>query len=104
MRSFRSSQYDGEGPEEHAMAESVQEAAEHLTSFGGAVIERVREQPYPVLALAAMAGYVAGGGLFSSFTRPLARAALGALLVPGVRDRLRELSEEFRSSEAAGAA
>ena len=37
-------------------------------------------------------------------TRPLARAALGALLIPGVRERLRELSEEFRSAGAAGTA
>jgi hypothetical protein len=51
-----------------------------------------------------MAGYVAGGGLFSSFTRPLARAALGVLLVPGIRERLRGISEEFRASQASGAA
>jgi len=78
------------------MAESFEEAAGQLTSAGHAFVARVREQPYPTLALAAIAGYVMGGGLFSSVTRPMARAALGVLLVPGVRERLRDLSEQFR--------
>jgi hypothetical protein len=82
------------------MAEPLQEATGRLTSAGSALVDRVRARPYPVLGLAVMAGYVAGGGLFSSMTRPLARAALGALLVPGVRERLRGLQEEFRSAGA----
>jgi hypothetical protein len=86
------------------MTESWQEATGQLSSAGGAFVDRVRTQPYPMLALAAMAGYVAGGGLFSRFTRPIARVALGALLVPGVRERLRGLSEEFRSAGATGVA
>ena len=57
---------------------------------------RLREQPYPVLALAVTAGYVAGGGLFTPFTRLLARAAVGALLVPGFRERLRGIPAELR--------
>jgi hypothetical protein len=85
------------------MAESLQEATGQLRSARGALLERVRDQPYSVLALAVMAGYVAGGGLFSPVTRPLARAALGALLVPGVRERLRGLSQEFRSAQPASA-
>ncbi len=84
------------------MAESLQDAGDQLLSFGGVLAERVRERPYPVLALAAMAGYVAGGGLFSRWTRPLARAAMGALLVPSVRERLRGLTEEFRVAQATG--
>ena len=86
------------------MAEPLQDVSRQLTSLGEALARRVREEPYAVLALAVMAGYVAGGGLFSRFTRPLARAAMGALLVPGVRERLRGLSEELRASEATGAA
>ncbi len=86
------------------MAEALQEATGQLTSAGSALVDRVRARPYAVLALAMMAGYVAGGGLFSRLTRPLARAALGALLIPGVRERLRGLSEEFRSAGAAGTA
>jgi hypothetical protein len=89
---------------EAGMAGSWHEATGQLSSAGLALVERVRTQPYPVLALAAVAGYVAGGGLFSRLTRPLARAALGALLVPGVRDWLRGLSEEFRSAGASGVA
>jgi hypothetical protein len=80
------------------------ETGERLASLGEGLVRRVQERPYAVLALAAMAGYVAGGGLFSPFTRPLARAALGALLVPGVRDRLRDVTEEFRTAQAGGAA
>jgi hypothetical protein len=84
------------------MAEPMRGVVGRLTSLREVLARRVREQPYPMLTLAAMAGYVAGGGLFSRFTRPLARAAMGALLVPGVRESLRGLSQEFR--EATGAA
>lgn len=57
--------------------------------------QRIQERPYPMLALGLLAGYVAGGGLFSSLTRPMARAALGALLVPGVRERLRGMAADL---------
>ena len=70
----------------------------------GAIERRVRERPYPMLALGLMAGYVAGGGLFSPLTRPLARAAMGALLVPGFRERLRDLAADLTPAEATGAA
>ncbi len=86
------------------MAESWGEASEQVGSFGTALARRVQERPWPVLGLAAMAGYVAGGGLFSSFTRPLARAALGVLLVPGVRQRLRGAAGELRGPQPTGAA
>jgi hypothetical protein len=85
------------------MAESLQHATGQLRWAGGALVERVRDRPYSLLALAMMAGYVAGGGLFSPLTRPLARVALGALLVPEVRHRLRGLSQEFLSAQPAGA-
>jgi hypothetical protein len=76
------------------MAEAVQEAGQQLQALVSMVTRRVQEQPYPVLGLAMMAGYVAGGGLFSRMTRPLARAAMGALLVPGFRQRVRDLARE----------
>ncbi|GEJ56233.1 hypothetical protein [Anaeromyxobacter diazotrophicus] len=57
--------------------------------------QRVQERPYPMLALGVFAGYVAGGGFFSKLTRPMARAALGALLVPGVRERLRGVAADL---------
>lgn len=68
-----------------------------------AVGRRVQERPYPMLALGLLAGYVAGGGLFSSFTRPLARAALGALLVPRFRERVREVAADLRGVATASA-
>ncbi len=81
------------------MAGTEREARERLAGFGENLSRSVQERPYPVLALAMMAGYVVGGGLFSSMTRPLARAALGALLVPGVRDRMRGLADELASTQ-----
>ena len=80
------------------------EAGWRLGAWVEALARRVREQPYPTLALAAMAGYVAGGGLFSRLTRPLARAAMGALLVPGFRERIRGFAQELRPTQATGAA
>ena len=76
------------------------EWGEVLERFG----RRVQERPYPMLALALMAGYVFGGGLFSPLTRPLARAAMGALLVPGFRERLRSLAVDLTPAEGTGAA
>jgi len=85
------------------MAEAGDEVRGRLGALGDTLAWRLREQPYTVLGLAMLAGYVAGGGLFSPLTRPLARAAMGALLVPGFRERLRGLAEELREAEASGA-
>jgi len=70
----------------------------------GGIRRRVQERPYAMLTLGLVAGYVAGGGLFSPLTRPLARAAMGALLVPGFRERLRDLAAGLTPAEATGAA
>ncbi len=85
------------------MADTVQ-AGKLFGSLRGYVERTVREQPYPSLALAAMVGYGAGGGLFSRWTRPLARAALGALLVPGFRERLRAVAVDAGRMGATGSA
>ena len=79
------------------------EAWRMLRSIRDLVERRTREQPYPLLALAMMAGYGAGGGLFTRWTRPLARAAMGALLVPGFRERLREIAAVPGQVEVTGA-
>ncbi len=86
------------------MVEAGDEVRGRLGAVGDTLAQRIRERPYDMLGLAMLVGYVAGGGLFSSLTRPLARAALGALLVPGFRDRLRGLAEELREAQATGAA
>jgi hypothetical protein len=79
------------------MAESPRlELGEVLDGLG----RRVQERPYPMLALGVLAGYVAGGGLFSPLTRPLARAALGLLLVPRFRERLRGVAAELGGAGA----
>ena len=41
-----------------------------------------RHNPYVVVAAAAGLGYIAGGGLFSPFTRRLTRIGMKALFVP----------------------
>jgi hypothetical protein len=61
------------------------------------VERRVREAPAPALGVALLAGYVAGGGLFSKATRLLTRAALGAMLVPSFRARLLGAAEALRA-------
>lgn len=86
------------------MAGTGQQARERGAHLGEVLSSRLRERPYSALGLALMAGYLAGGGLFSPFTRPLARAALGALLVPGVRDRLRGWTGDLRWMQETGAA
>jgi hypothetical protein len=75
-----------------------------LRSIPEELERRTRERPYPVLAFAMMVGYGAGGGLFSRWTRPLARAAMGALLVPAFRERLREATRAAGGGEVTGAA
>ncbi len=71
-----------------------------LGGFLQEVERRVRESPYSTLAMGVGVGYVAGGGLFSSWTRPLVRAALGALLVPSFREKVMNFATDFRSSGA----
>ncbi len=77
-------------------AETAIDAGGVLEAARDALERAVREQPYPVLAAGLLAGYVAGGGLFSPLTRLLARAAMGAFLVPGFREHLRGMADELR--------
>jgi hypothetical protein len=77
------------------MTEDVGGLGDVLDDLG----RRVQERPYAVLGLAAAAGYVLGGGLFSPLTRPLARMAMGALLVPGFRERVRGIASEWKPAQ-----
>lgn len=82
------------------MAEWAQQERRAIRAAAETIAREMEQRPYPVLAMAALAGYVAGGGLFSAWSRPLARAALGAFLVPGVRERLREAVGEVGTAAA----
>lgn len=57
------------------------------------IVQRYYEQnPYVVLAAAAGVGYVAGGGLFSPFTRRLVRIGMKAVFVPIAATQLKALT------------
>jgi hypothetical protein len=83
------------------MAEAEERANPRLGEVGAGIVRSVQERPWPTLLLAAAGGYVLGGGLFSGLTRPLARAAMGALLVPGFRQRVVGISREAAPAGAA---
>jgi hypothetical protein len=55
---------------------------------GATVVDRARENPALAIGAALAAGYLLGGGLFSRSSRWLVRAAVGALAVPEVRNRV----------------
>jgi hypothetical protein len=86
------------------MADAEREVRDRFRTIEERVEREVRERPYPALGAAALAGYVLGGGLFSSLTRPLARAVMGAFLVRGFREsfmeRLRDLTGAGAGTEA----
>jgi hypothetical protein len=69
-----------------AVAESTELPG--LGEIGRELVERVRERPLAASLIALAAGYLLGGGFFSRSTRWLARAALGALAVPAVREQV----------------
>lgn len=72
--------------------QQVSEDLEALNEDVMALVRHVREKriaqryyeqnPYVVLAAAAGLGYVAGGGLFTPFTRRLIRFGMKAMFVP----------------------
>ncbi|MFL5270694.1 MAG: hypothetical protein ACJ79E_01315 [Anaeromyxobacteraceae bacterium] len=82
------------------MAEAEEGATPRLGEVGAGLVRSVQERPWPTLLVAAAGGYVLGGGLFSAFTRPLARAAMGALLVPGFRERVVGTAREAAEAQA----
>jgi hypothetical protein len=85
------------------MAEEIGGAAgsgevspEHASAQAAELTRKLRERPYAVLGVAAAAGYLLGGGLFSRVTRPLVRMALGALVVPRLQSRAARAVEGLR--------
>jgi hypothetical protein len=83
------------------MAEAERVVQRQAGELGASILRSVQERPWPTLLLATMAGYVLGGGLVSPLTRPIARAAMGALLVPDFRQRI--LGEAGNLGQAMGA-
>jgi hypothetical protein len=74
------------GAEGGAVAESTELPG--LGEIGRELVERIRERPLAASLIGLAAGYLLGGGLFSRSTRWLARAAVGALAVPAVREQV----------------
>jgi hypothetical protein len=82
------------------MVEVERAASARLGDVGAEIVWSVQERPWPTLLLAAAVGYVLGGGLLSRLTRPLARAAIGALLVPGFRESIAGATCRLSHAEA----
>lgn len=90
-------------------AREVVEDSENLADDVGDMYERVREtasvreyyekNPYAVLAAAAGAGYLLGGGLFTPFTKRIVKTGMKALVIPVAVSRLRELTQGAASEE-----
>ncbi|HET7752291.1 MAG TPA: hypothetical protein VFK85_00150 [Anaeromyxobacteraceae bacterium] len=74
----------------------VREVSQVLTS-------RVRDRPWAAVGVAIGAGYLLGGGLFSRPTRWLARASLGLLALPSVRERVFGFAQQLRGRQTAEA-
>lgn len=55
--------------------------------------QKVEQAPYAMVAGALAAGYVLGGGLFSSTTARLLRMGMKLAAIPQVRDRLLDVAE-----------
>lgn len=71
----------GRGPREEARVANLGEMGRELA-------DRARENPLAAAGVGLAAGYLLGGGFFSRPTRWLARAAVGAMMVPAVRERV----------------
>jgi hypothetical protein len=84
-------------------ARNVVEDSEKLADDVGDLYERVPEtgsfrdvyekNPYAVLAAAAGAGYLLGGGLFTPFTKRILKTGMKAVVIPVAVSRLRKLTQ-----------
>jgi ABC-type Fe3+ transport system permease subunit len=72
--------------------------------LGRELSARARENPLAVAGVALAAGYLLGGGFFSRPTRWIARAAMGAMAVPAVRERVVSAVRGARPAEEAARA
>jgi hypothetical protein len=74
-----------------------------MREVGEALTSRVRERPWAAVGVAIGAGYLLGGGFFSRPTRWMARASLGLLALPSVREWVFGLAQQLRGPGRAGA-
>ncbi len=86
------------------MADELGRVETQLGALLDGASRSLSERPYATLGLAALGGYMLGGGLFSSFTRPIVRAALAMLVIPAVREHLRGVVADVAGAQAAGTA
>ncbi len=87
--------------------EEIESSAQHLLDEVKGVMSdlrdtldlrsRVEQHPYGMLLAAAAAGYVLGGGLFTSLTGTLVRLGLRLAAVPLVKDELINLAQSALS-------
>jgi hypothetical protein len=90
-------------------ARNVVEDSEKLADDVGDLYERVPEtgsfrdlyekNPYAVLAAAAGAGYLLGGGLFTPFTKRILKTGMKAVVIPVAVSRLRKLTQGAASDK-----
>ena len=74
-----------------------------VREVGQALTSRVRARPWAAVGVAVGAGYLLGGGLFSRPTRWIARASVGLLALPSVRERVFGVVQQLRSQRTAEA-
>jgi hypothetical protein len=85
---------DARGPAERKAGDGDPEAPPlSATEATGKLREIYDRNPYAVLAAAAGAGYVIGGGLATPFTKRLTRMGLKAVALPMALGKLQELTQ-----------
>jgi hypothetical protein len=75
-----------------------------MREVGQALTSRVRARPWAAVAVGVGAGYLLGGGFFSRPTRWLARASVGLLALPSVRQRVFGYAQQLRGGHRAAEA
>lgn len=90
---------DPTGPEHQQLLDETRQLADDARHLYSSLREDnplayyYERNPYAVLAAAAGAGYVLGGGLFTPFTRRLLRIGLKTMALPVAASQLRELAQ-----------
>ena len=75
-----------------ALAYQARDFYAHL-SKDNPVGQFYRDNPYAALALAAGAGYLLAGGLFSPFTRRVLKMSMRAMLIPLAASQLKGIAQ-----------